>query len=65
VGAFSLDIHKLTNILKGIERIYLRLGLARPFKKSAADEPRCYLQVTGVHTFPDYLQGKTFADFLT
>lgn len=56
---------ELTNILKGVERIYLRLGLARPFKKSAADEPRCYLQVTGVHTFPDYLQGKTFADFLT
>jgi hypothetical protein len=56
---------ELTNILKGVERIYLRLGLARPFKRSAADEPRCYLQVTGVHTFPDYLHGKTFADFLT
>jgi len=56
---------ELTNILKRVERIYLRLGLARPFKKSTAAEPRCYLQVTGVHTFPDYLQGKTFADFLT
>lgn len=56
---------ELTNILKSIERIYLRLGLARPFKRSAADEPRCYLQVTAVHTFPDYLQGKIFADFLT
>ena len=54
---------ELTNILKRVERIYLRLGLARPFKRSAAEEPRCYLQVTGVHTFPDYLQGKTFADF--
>lgn len=61
-----LDVSlELTNILKHVERIYLRLGLARPFKKSTADEPRCYLQVTGVHTFPDYLQGKTFADFLT
>ena len=56
---------ELTNILKRVERLYLRLGLARPFRKSAVDEPRCYLQVTGVHTFPDYLQGKTFADFLT
>lgn len=56
---------EVTNILKGVERIYLRLGLARPFKTSAADEPRSYLQVTGVHAFPDYLQGKTFADFLT
>jgi len=54
---------ELTNILKRVDRIYLRLGLARPFKRSAAEEPRCYLQVTGVHTFPDYLQGKTFADF--
>lgn len=56
---------ELTNILKRVERIYLRLGLARPFRRSTADEPRCYLQVTGVHTFLDYLQGKTFADFLT
>lgn len=54
---------ELTNILERVERMYLRLGLARPFKRSAVDEPRCYLQVTGVHTFPDYLQGKTFADF--
>ena len=54
---------ELTDILKCVERIYLRLGLARPFKKSTTDEPRCYLQVTGVYTFPDYLQGKTFADF--
>lgn len=56
---------ELTNILKRADRIYLRLGLARPFRKSTTDEPRCYLQVTGVYTFPDYLQGKTFADFLT
>lgn len=61
-----LDVSReLTNILKSVERIYLRLGLAQPFKRSTGDEPRCYLQVTGVHTFPDYLQGKTFADFLT
>jgi hypothetical protein len=53
----------LTNILNRAERIYLRLGLARPFKRSAAEEPRCYLQVTGVYTFPDYLAGRTFIDF--
>jgi hypothetical protein len=56
---------ELADVLKGVDRLYLRLGLARPFKKSATDEPRCYLQITGVHTFPDYLQGKSFADFLT
>lgn len=56
---------ELTNTLKSVDRMYLRLGLARPFRKSEVDEPRCYLQVTGIYTFPDYLQGKTFADFLT
>lgn len=56
---------ELTDILKRADHIYLRLGLARPFERSTADESRCYLQVTAVHTFPDYLQGKTFADFLT
>ena len=24
---------------------------------------RCYLQITGVYTFPDYLEGKIFTDF--
>lgn len=35
---------------------YLRLGLTRPF------EGWCWLQVTGVYTFPDYLVGKNFTD---
>ncbi len=54
---------ELTNILKSAEHIYLRLGLARPFRVSASSELRCYLQITGVYTFPDYLKGKSFADF--
>jgi hypothetical protein len=53
----------LTTLLKTTDRIYLRLGLARPFKISPETDPRCYLQVTGIYTFPDYLKGKTFADF--
>ena len=56
---------ELTSLLKNANRVYLRLGLARPWRQSAVSEPRCYLQVAGVYTFPDYLQGKTFADFLT
>jgi len=40
--------------------LYLRVGLARGWEKFPE---RCYLQITGVHTFPDYLEGKTFADF--
>ena len=40
--------------------VYLRIGLARGW----ADHPEeCYLQITGVHTFPDYLLGLTFADY--
>ncbi len=60
---------ELSSELRGLWQsagsIYLRLGLARPFEITPTTKPRCYLQVTGVHTFPDYLQGKTFADFLT
>lgn len=43
--------------------IWLRLGLGRPFKKDAHTNARCYLQVNGIYTFPDYLEGKCFADF--
>jgi hypothetical protein len=39
------------------------LGLTRPFQKSDADQKWCYIQVTGIYTFPDYLEGKCFADF--
>jgi hypothetical protein len=39
---------------------YLRVGLSRGWKKFPG---RCFLQVTAIHTFPDYLHGRTFADF--
>ena len=55
---------ELTELLRSANRVYLRLGLARPWTQPGLSEARCYLQVTGIHTFPDYLQGKTFADFL-
>jgi len=41
-------------------RVYLRIGLSRGWKKFPE---RCFLQVNGVYTFPDYLEGRTFADF--
>lgn len=37
--------------------VWLRLGLGRPW------EGRCWLQVNGVYTFPDYLGGRCFNDF--
>lgn len=50
---------ELKNQLKQT-KIYLRLGLARRWEKFP---DRCYLQVTGVYTFPDYLEGRCFTDF--
>ena len=49
--------------LLSTERTYLRIGLARPRKMGNYPEA-CWTQVTGVYTFPDYLDGKTFADLL-
>jgi len=37
--------------------VYLRLGLGRRFRGWH------YLQVNGIYTFPDYLQGRCYADF--
>jgi hypothetical protein len=50
---------ELVTLLQNVDRLYLRLGLARPWQQ----DNKCWLQVTGVYTFPDYLHGKTFNDF--
>ena len=50
---------KLSQMLMG-RQVYLRIGLARHWPKFPE---RCYLQVNAIHTFPDYLNGRTFADF--
>lgn len=49
----------ITKVLRG-GTLYLRLGLTRGW---AEHIDRCYLQITGVHSFPDYLDGRCFADF--
>jgi hypothetical protein len=49
----------LTSVLRS-SQVYLRIGLARGWDKFPN---RCYVQITGVYTFPDYLGGRTFADF--
>lgn len=58
-------VGELNSLLKNADRVYLRVGLARPWVQPGLGESRCYLQVTGIYTFPDYLEGKTFVDFLT
>lgn len=50
---------QITSSLRASE-VYLRIGLARGWEQHP---DRCYLQITGVYTFPDYLEGRTFADF--
>ena len=52
--------HTLTSALRSRE-VYLRVGLARGWERHP---DRCFVQVTGVYTFPDYLRGQTFADFV-
>jgi len=40
--------------------VFLRIGLARGWDQFP---DRCYVQITGVFSFPDYLSGRCFADF--
>ena len=49
---------KLTRVLRS-GSVYLRIGLSRGWDEYPE---RCYLQITGIYTFPDYLEGKTFYD---
>ncbi len=50
---------KLTEKLRSSE-VYLRIGLARGWDKFPG---LCFVQITGVYTFPDFLGDRTFADF--
>lgn len=51
----ALDVFR--SLIDG-RQVFLRIGLTRPF----GDQARCYVQVTGVHTIPDYLNGRCHAD---
>lgn len=53
--------HHLERRLREASDVVLRLGLARHWSQHP---DRCYLQVNGVHAFPDYLDGRCFADFI-
>ena len=48
--------------LTSAQRVYLRVGLARPTEIGDYEEA-CWARITGVYTFPDNLNGRTFADF--
>ena len=54
--------NNLMSKLKKSARTYLRIGLARP--TTIGDYPEtCWVQVTGVYTFPDYLDGRNWSAF--
>jgi hypothetical protein len=53
---------EVMSALTSVQRVYLRVGLARPTEIGDYEEA-CWAQITGVYTFPDYLDGRTFADF--
>ena len=61
MGRASGEISERAAQLLGNRAVFLRIGLARPNLDHLPD--RCFLQITGIHTFPDYLRGRTFADF--
>jgi hypothetical protein len=52
---------RLTTALRRAKAVYLRIGLTRGWEQFP---DRCFLQVTGVYSFPDYLAGRCHADFL-
>lgn len=43
--------------------VWLRIGLARSFAPRGGQKHMCYVQVTGIYTFPDYLDGAAWCDF--
>lgn len=47
VGFIGAELQRRFNQID----VFLRVGLARPFERM---HNRCYLQVSGIHTFPDY-----------
>lgn len=52
----------LLDSLGQANQTYLRIGLARPTAIGNYPET-CWVQVTGVYTFPDYLDGRNWAAF--
>ena len=49
--------HEVTASLNAADEVYLRLGLGREY------EDKFWLQVNGIYSFPDWLEGRCFADF--
>ncbi len=53
-----IEHHVLKKILNR-DDVFFRIGLARGWDKFPK---RCYLQISGIYTFPDYLNGASFQE---
>ncbi len=54
---------RIVGLLRQADSLYVRLGLTRPYAPVASQQKVCWMQVTGILSFPDYLGGRCFADF--
>ncbi len=63
LGGERAAAHQAERLLaESSERLFMRVGLTRPVRMGSYPLA-CWTQITGIYTFPDYLGGKTFADF--
>jgi hypothetical protein len=60
-GSAYTAAEQVSRMLRATDAVYLRIGLARGWQKFP---DRCYLQVNGIYTFPDYLDDQCFADLV-
>lgn len=51
----------LLHTLRGVENLWLRIGANRPWAQDEHSPKVCHLQITAVHTIPDYLDGQNWA----
>ena len=59
-GKIGLDLKSFFNNAT----TYIRIGLGRGYHyNQEKDQNRCYLLISGIYTFPDYLEGRCYSDF--
>lgn len=63
-GTILRASNQILKTLQSANRVYLRIGLPGPWFNPSTGKVACWMQVTGIHTFPDYLEGKSFVDFV-
>lgn len=59
-GSFQETNRTLGTVFQRDREVWLRIGLTRPYRVPDRETECCYLQVTGIHTIPDYLDGATW-----